>query len=454
LTELLVHALAQLPDDVSLRLPAPPPALARLARAYGIADRLREGDGPPAFLRGGSEIDAAPAGGLGELVDRIDPDAGGHSVPRGDDTVFAGRRIAILTNFPAPYRHGLFERLHGRITSAGGAMRVFFASPGRTDRPWMSAEGLAYDHSVLRSFRLPFPAHGPPVPLDLERHVLAYAPHVVINGGMSPLTAPRVVAVARRLRAPLGIWSGELPGSPSTRGRRAFRRWVMSNARFALAYGSGALAYLREIYDGPVVIARNSAALAPPGGPRPAPRDRLELVTVGDLNTPRKGIDVLINALAADPGLRCRLTVVGGGALEGELRARAAEDDRIVFTGPVPNARVREILADADLYLTPVREEPFGLALLEAMGAGLAVVSSSAPGLLADLGIHERTCLVVPGHDPQAWAGEIRGLAGDSALRERIGAHAARVVRARWTLDHAADAMIAGVRIGLEARAG
>ena len=104
------------------------------------------------------------------------------------------------------------------------------------------------------------------------------------------------------------------------------------------------------------------------------------------------------------------------------------------------------MLPAADIFLFPSRYDVFGLAVVEAMGAGLATVVSSLPGAVDDLCVSETNCLVVDG-GPDDWATAIGRLVEDAELRTRIGKAAAATIRDRWTLEHAASAMLAGFRL-------
>jgi glycosyltransferase involved in cell wall biosynthesis len=78
-----------------------------------------------------------------------------------------------------------------------------------------------------------------------------------------------------------------------------------------------------------------------------------------------------------------RLLVVGDGEERAALEAQAALrlPGRAVFTGELPGARLPAALAAADLLLSPSPEETFGLAVLEAVAAGLPVAFASCPAL-------------------------------------------------------------------------
>jgi glycosyltransferase involved in cell wall biosynthesis len=137
------------------------------------------------------------------------------------------------------------------------------------------------------------------------------------------------------------------------------------------------------------------------------------------------------------------------------LEQRAKPDDRIGFVGTLPHLQVRQRYSESDVFLFPSSAEadPFGLALVEAMGSGLAPVVSSSPGAVADLGVDGWNCVSVADHTPDAWAQAIRRVVSDHDVRLSLGENAAKTIRNRWTMDHACDAAIAGLRLGLLVRA-
>jgi glycosyltransferase involved in cell wall biosynthesis len=166
-------------------------------------------------------------------------------------------------------------------------------------------------------------------------------------------------------------------------------------------------------------------------------RARRELVVgcVGRLD-PVKGQDVLIDALARLPRVRARL--IGSGAQEAALRTRAERlgvADRVELTGW--SDRVADLLADVDIYCQPSRYETLGLALIEAMGAGLPCVASATGGVpeLFDGG---RCGRLVPTGDPAALAGAIGRLAADPAARARLGRRARERVLTAFTTERMA----------------
>jgi glycosyltransferase involved in cell wall biosynthesis len=284
------------------------------------------------------------------------------------------------------------------------------------------------------------------VPRDLESRLTAFGPTAVLVGGFSPAVAGRVALYARRRRVPFGIWSGEIASRPTARQRvrRLQRVALVRQATFGVAYGSRAVSYLRSLHPRlPVVIGRNTTPL--PRRAAGTASGRVELLSVARAE-PGKALDVLVNAVRSRPWLACRLTLIGDGPALPALRRLGSGDDRIRFLGALTPEATRDELASVDVFLFPSRYDVFGLALVEAMGAGLATAVSPMPGAVDDLCLTERNCLLVDG-EVEAWSDAIERLVQDSDLRERIGEAAARTIRGRWSIEHSADAMLAGFRL-------
>ena len=91
---------------------------------------------------------------------------------------------------------------------------------------------------------------------------------------------------------------------------------------------------------------------------------------------PRKGLDVLLDAMAALPG-DVEVAVMGRDT---EARARTHDDPRVRWLGEVSDDERRRRMRGATVACFPARgAESFGIVLAEAMAAGAAVVASDIP---------------------------------------------------------------------------
>lgn len=113
------------------------------------------------------------------------------------------------------------------------------------------------------------------------------------------------------------------------------------------------------------------------------------LITVCRLTEKHKNVDVVLKALGQ---LRdrhdFRYTIVGDGELLASLHTLSGElglDDRVTFTGFVPQGRLEELLLDSDLFVlttsaTPFAYEGFGLVYIEASACGCPVLAARIGG--------------------------------------------------------------------------
>ncbi len=144
----------------------------------------------------------------------------------------------------------------------------------------------------------------------------------------------------------------------------------------------------------------------------------------------RKGLDVLLHALArlADRELRPALWIAGDGPERGPLEKLAGElglSQQVRFLGR--RSDPAELLAACDVLVLPSRLEGLGVAALEAMAAGRAVVATRVGGL-GDAVVDGRTGLLVPPEDAVALADALAKLVADPALRERLAGEGPRRV--------------------------
>lgn len=138
----------------------------------------------------------------------------------------------------------------------------------------------------------------------------------------------------------------------------------------------------------------------------------------------RKGVDVLLDALAAIPAdLPWTCGICGNGEVEtyaALAKGMGLGADRVTFTGWQNESEVRAQMAASDIYVLPSRAENQPIAILEAMAIGLPVVASNVgdiPNQVCD-GI---TGLVVPADNPDALRIALEALLQDKDMRERMG---------------------------------
>jgi glycosyltransferase involved in cell wall biosynthesis len=102
---------------------------------------------------------------------------------------------------------------------------------------------------------------------------------------------------------------------------------------------------------------------------------------------PKKGLDVLIDAFLAGEFSEWRLVLAGDGPPEyvAKLKSKAAQCERVVFTGWVDGEQKAALLGGASLLALPSHQENFGLCVMEAMSHSVPVLVSPGVNLAPEI---------------------------------------------------------------------
>jgi glycosyltransferase involved in cell wall biosynthesis len=225
--------------------------------------------------------------------------------------------------------------------------------------------------------------------------------------------------------------------------RPLFRRWFAAVQKRQCA-SAAVVSYvsaraLQERYPGIAatfttnysdVILSDDAFVAAPRAPRPH-RGEYQLITVGSLEQPYKGTDILIRAVAdlVRAGIPIQLTVVGDGRYRHGMMAlasRAGVTPRVKFAGQLPGpAAIREGLDAADLFVLPSRTEGLPRAMIEAMARALPCVGSAVGGIPELLPEAD----LFPAGDVGALSLKIAAVLNDCGRMASMSRHSLRVAR-------------------------
>ena len=224
---------------------------------------------------------------------------------------------------------------------------------------------------------------------------------------------------------------------------RAISRWLFDRCGVALVLGESWRSFLvqsvgtdphkvRVLYNAvPDIGADLPVRAAPP------PEAIVSLLVLANLSE-RKGIGTLLRScrLMKDQGFRFRVTIGGGGDVEGYRRMAAdlGVGGECRFEGWVSREQAHGHLRDHDMLLLPSTHEGLPMVILEALSAGMPVVTTpvgSIPEVLTD----GKTARFVPVDDPGALARAVRDLAGHPALYTRLSAEGRRLFLKKFVIE-------------------
>jgi glycosyltransferase involved in cell wall biosynthesis len=166
---------------------------------------------------------------------------------------------------------------------------------------------------------------------------------------------------------------------------------------------------------------------------------------IGFLNRlePRKNVGLLLEAFAllAPQHPDAQLLIAGDGPQRDKLAEQARAlgvAERVVFVGWLDPDRKAIALRAMDVFAFPSLMEGFGMAVAEAMLAGVPVVVSDR-GSLPEVVRDGETGLVAPIASPRPLADALDRLLRDAALRARLGEAGRRDAAARFTWERCAE---------------
>jgi colanic acid/amylovoran biosynthesis glycosyltransferase len=168
------------------------------------------------------------------------------------------------------------------------------------------------------------------------------------------------------------------------------------------------------------------------------------IVAVGRLIAKKGFVDLLRACrLLMERGKSFRCEIIGEGPLEQELREQITQldlEDCVELPGAKPQHEIREHLAAATAFVLPSVIDPEGgmdnlpTVIMEAMAAGLPVVSTSIGGI-PEMVIQDETGFLVPPGDVAALARAIERLFNDIGLARRYGERGFQQARELFSIE-------------------
>jgi len=171
---------------------------------------------------------------------------------------------------------------------------------------------------------------------------------------------------------------------------------------------------------------------------------------------PVKGLELLVVSLKSLSGERDDFVLVVAGegkkGYEGRIRGLVRSSglwERAVFTGFIDGSSKRALLRDSDIFVLPSYGENFGMAIAEAMAAGLPVVVSKSVNIYREI-IDSEAGIATACQATEVCAA-LKQLLDDDGLRRQMGENARNLVEERFRWKTVAPKLIGLYRSILEA---
>jgi len=300
-------------------------------------------------------------------------------------------KVALLTNFVAPYRVPVFNYLASQL----GELRILVSTPMEQDRPWRPEWGdldvriqrsLSFSSSLrhLDGTLMKAQVH---LPYDTFFQLLRFRPNCTISGemGLRTLMAWLYRQIFRRSR--LVIWATLSDRTETAAGpiRTYLRKLLLSGADAVMTNGSAGKRYLLSLGYPEKHIYKIGQAIdldlfrAPPTRPEDRAHD---ILFVGKLE-PYKGLVPFLANLGEwaneHPETHFRFGILGSGseklAVEAALAALPPSIEAKILD-PLPYDAMAGLYAQYGVLVLPSLFEEWGLVVNEAMASGAIVLGS------------------------------------------------------------------------------
>ena len=291
------------------------------------------------------------------------------------------KRVAIITNIPAPYRVAFFDYLQKEYKEY--EFTVIYSSKNEDNRSWQ-IEGESLKTSIFlesKTFKVTngFDPKYIHIPWGVGKVMDRISPDVVVGSEYNP-TVIQALFYCKRKKIPYISWTdGTLFSERNINFVQKFlRKYVIKNADSYIASSTKSkeaqIAYgakPEKCHISYLTVDVEKYIQKPQGV------GKGKILCVGRLEN-LKGIDLLFKALLKVKS-DYELYLAGDGDAADALKSLAKEigiKEKVHFLGMLNRPELLKHYADSDLFVLPTRQDCFALVILEAMCSGLPIVCS------------------------------------------------------------------------------
>jgi hypothetical protein len=313
--------------------------------------------------------------------------------------------VVMLTNFIAPHKLPMYKELSKRVAK----FTMLLSTPMEPNRRW-ETDWDELDVRLLRTstihtkWRHPTGFTDPNyihIPWNTVRVLKQLQPDVIITCELGLRSALSVVHNKLVKRTPLILFAGISEHTEIGRNivRRGLRRWLIRNADCIAVNGNSGGRYLESLGADPDRIRRIHYPTLPGVFDKiPIERDDSQahrLLFVGQL-IERKGVVPFTQALARwasrHPERRVEFTLAGYGPQQETLDSLPRPDNLALnVLGQCSYERIAECYASAGIFVFPTFADDWGMAVNEAMVAGLPVLGSTYSQAVEEMCVADQT---------------------------------------------------------------
>ena len=346
------------------------------------------------------------------------------------------KKIAIITNIPAPYRVDLFYYMQTHIPEYD--FHIIYTNASEPNRNWSFNEEKCLNSYILSSKIIKRKnvlytqyIHLTLGVVKLLRHL---KPDVVIAFEYNPAAAQALFWCKTNRKKFIHLTDGTLRTERNIGKLQKLARQII--IKYADAYIASSTKAVEKLCHWGAPADRIFISLltvdAEPYLKLKRDRKRGRILYVGEI-VKRKGIDFIINAL---PYVKSDYTlhIVGNGNADEKAYLKALAEEKkvagsIVWCGFKKKEGLWKEYSEADVFVFPTREDCFGLVLVEALAGGIPIISSPYAEGVYDLVEEGRNGMIVDPNDSKRLASAIDYVINNPDQMEQWGKYSKELIK-------------------------
>lgn len=343
------------------------------------------------------------------------------------------KRVAIITNIPAPYRVDFFEYLQKNYLNY--QFTIIYSSRNEDNRNWKIEQEKMGNSVFLESrtikIKKRYDNYYLHIPTGVAKTLKQIKPDVVVGSEYNP-TIIQALQYCKKYKIPFVSWTDGTLFSERNRNfiQKFLRRYVIARASAYIA--SSSKSKEAQIYYGAKKEKCHISYLTVDVEKyiqKPQGQGKGKILCVGSL-IERKGVGLLLKALAKT-NCEYSLYLAGAGPEKDNLRTQAEDlqiSDKVHFLGQLNREELLKHYAESDLFVLPTREDCFALVILEAICAGLPIVCSRYADGAYDLIEEGKNGYIIDPYNEEKFAACIEKLLENSELRKEMQQHSDKII--------------------------
>ena len=363
------------------------------------------------------------------------------------------KKIALITNEPAPYRIPALNRM---ARAPGISLHVIFCCEREPNRGW-NLPPMHFEHTFLRERITTINDRYIHNNIDVVPALKQCAPDVIVTDGFNPTHLYSFAYALIKQVAHVAMTDGTLESEETlSTAHRMVRRFVYSRSRAFVAASDGGKKLFKS-YGVPDThcfqscLCVENADYSPLNEQAQGLFDFIFCGRIEAVKNPLFAIEVAL-LVAKNLGRKVSILFVGSGSLEEEVRQSAARYPDLLearFNGFALQHELPPLYRSARLFIFPTRWDPWGVVANEACAAGLPVLVSPYAGVSGELILDGQNGFICA-LDAPLWAEKASLLLGDPDLYSAFSQRS-RALVGNFTFDAASAGIVNACRFAASA---